>query len=296
MAGPGFLNVFLADSWFRRALAQVREAGERFGAGALPAELRERVLVEFVSANPTGPITVASGRHAAYGDALARVLDFAGHDVEREFYVNDYGTQIDLFAASIAARMRGEEPPEDGYKGEYVAELAAELAAEGLGPDDLERARPARGRADDRSGAGRRSSASASASIASSSSARSTTRGACRRRSRRSAPSTCTSTRVPCGCAPPRSATTRIGCFAAPPASRPTSRPTSPTTRTSAARGYDRLINVLGADHHGYVARMKAAFACSGRARPDRARDHAARATSWSGASALRCRSARASS
>ena len=138
VAGPGFLNVFLADSWFRGALAQVRDAGERFGAGAVPVEQRERILVEFVSANPTGPITVASGRHAAYGDSLARVLEFGGHEIEREFYVNDYGTQIDLFAQSIAARMRGEEPPDDGYQGEYVAELASELEAEGLGPDGLD--------------------------------------------------------------------------------------------------------------------------------------------------------------
>ena len=97
VAGPGFLNVFLADAWFRRALAQVREQGERFGSGIVPARERRRMLVEFVSANPTGPITAASGRHAAYGDALARVLAFCGHTIEREFYVNDYGTQVELF-------------------------------------------------------------------------------------------------------------------------------------------------------------------------------------------------------
>src|SRR5207244_2548962 len=89
VAGPGFLNVFLADGWFRRAVAQVRAEGARFGAGALPADRRERILVEFVSANPTGPVTAASGRHAAYGDSLCRVVELCGHEVEREFYVND---------------------------------------------------------------------------------------------------------------------------------------------------------------------------------------------------------------
>src|SRR4051812_39314327 len=137
VAGPGFLNVFLADAWFRRALAQVLEEGEGFGAGVVPEDRRERILVEFVSANPTGPLTVASGRHAAYGDALARVLAFSGHEVEREFYVNDFGTQIDLFGKSIAARMRGEEPPEGGYQGSYIADVAAEVEREGIEPEDL---------------------------------------------------------------------------------------------------------------------------------------------------------------
>ncbi len=79
-----------------------------------------------MSANPTGPITVASGRHAAYGDSLCRILEFAGHEVEREYYVNDFGSQVRKFGESIGARARGEEP-EDGYRGEYVAELAARI-------------------------------------------------------------------------------------------------------------------------------------------------------------------------
>ena len=77
-----------------------------------------------MSANPTGPVTAASGRGAAYGDALARMLEHSGHTVEREYYLNDAGTQVGLFARSVAARMAGEEPPEDGYAGEYVVELA----------------------------------------------------------------------------------------------------------------------------------------------------------------------------
>jgi arginyl-tRNA synthetase len=135
VAGPGFLNLFLSDAWHRAAVRRML-AADRFGAAAGPRE--PDVLLEFVSANPTGPLTAAGGRGAAYGDSLARVLEAAGHEVSREYYLNDAGTQIRLFAASIAARMRGDEPPEDGYTGEYVADLAEELAAAGAGPDDAD--------------------------------------------------------------------------------------------------------------------------------------------------------------
>jgi arginyl-tRNA synthetase len=133
VAGPGFLNLFMSDAWYRRALGEMYEP-EWGGGRADPAE---RVLVEFVSANPTGPITVASGRHAAFGDSLARILAFAGHGVEREFYVNDAGTQIQRFGESIQARARGEEPPEDGgYHGDYVTELAARIPGAADGDTD----------------------------------------------------------------------------------------------------------------------------------------------------------------
>jgi arginyl-tRNA synthetase len=125
VAGPGFLNVFLADAWYTAAAAHVLAAGEDWGGGT--ADQHERVLIEFVSANPTGPLTAASGRHAAYGDALARLLEFAGHEVGREYYFNDAGAQLLKLGQSIRARARGEAVPEDGYPGEYVAELAAEL-------------------------------------------------------------------------------------------------------------------------------------------------------------------------
>jgi arginyl-tRNA synthetase len=125
VAGPGFLNLFLADPWYVGALDWVLAAGEGFGGGVAARSLR--VNVEFVSANPTGPLTAASGRHAAYGDALARVLEFAGHDVTREYYFNDAGTQIEKFGESVRARARGEEVPEGGYEGDYVRELAAEI-------------------------------------------------------------------------------------------------------------------------------------------------------------------------
>jgi arginyl-tRNA synthetase len=137
VAGPGFLNLFLTDSWHRGAVARMLAAGDGFGTGG--AERPETVLLEFVSANPTGPITAAAGRHAAYGDSLARVLEAEGHRVEREYLLNDVGGQVQRFAASIAARMRGEAPPDDGYAGEYVIELAEELAAAGVGADDLDR-------------------------------------------------------------------------------------------------------------------------------------------------------------
>ena len=77
-----------------------------------------------MSANPTGPLTVGSARNGAYGDSVARLLELAGHDVEREFYYNDVGRQIDLFRESVEARRRGAEPPEDGYSGAYVEEIA----------------------------------------------------------------------------------------------------------------------------------------------------------------------------
>ena len=125
VAGPGFLNLFLSDGWFREALSGVLGAGDAYGSGT--ATRSERVLVEFVSANPTGPTTAASGRNAAYGDALARLLELAGHAVEREYYVNDYGSQVLKLGESIQARARGEAVPEDGYEGAYVADLAERI-------------------------------------------------------------------------------------------------------------------------------------------------------------------------
>jgi arginyl-tRNA synthetase len=125
VAGPGFLNVFLADAWYTGAAAEVLEAADDFGRGG--ADPRERVLIEFVSANPTGPLHVGHARNAAYGDALARLLSFRGHTVEREYYVNDFGSQAVRFGESIQARARGEELPEGGYKGDYIRELAQEI-------------------------------------------------------------------------------------------------------------------------------------------------------------------------
>ena len=123
VAGPGFVNLFLADSWFGGALRDILAEGADYGAGF--AAGKERVQVEMVSANPTGPITVASARNGAIGDALARLLELGGNEVEREYYYNDAGAQMDLFRESVEAVRRGEDPPEGGYQGDYVRELAA---------------------------------------------------------------------------------------------------------------------------------------------------------------------------
>ena len=123
VAGPGFVNLFLGDDWFAGALGEMLAAGEAYGGAE--AELRARVQVEMVSANPTGPLTVAHARNGAYGDAIARLYELAGDEVEREYYYNDSGGQMDRFRASVEAVRRGEEPPEDGYRGAYIHDLAA---------------------------------------------------------------------------------------------------------------------------------------------------------------------------
>jgi arginyl-tRNA synthetase len=132
IAGPGFLNLFMADAWYLEALAGMLAAADAYGKGAGG----ERLNVEFVSANPTGPITVGSARHAAFGDSLCRLLDLAGHDVEREYYVNDAGSQVRRFGEAIQARARGEEP--DEYRGDYVIGIAERIdGAADADPDEL---------------------------------------------------------------------------------------------------------------------------------------------------------------
>ena len=133
VAGPGFLNFRMRPGWFQGTVHSIASADRDFGAGS--ATPREAILLEFVSPNPTGPMHVGHARHAAYGDAVARLLDFVGHTVWRECYVNDYGRQMELFGASVAARyaeLVGDEPhlPEDGYRGAYVSDIAAEIRAE----------------------------------------------------------------------------------------------------------------------------------------------------------------------
>ena len=119
VAGPGFVNLWVTTAWLAEALAEV---GPDYGGGT--AAEPQKIQVELVSANPAGPLTVGSARNGAYGDSVARLLAYAGHEVEREYYFNDSGRQIDLFRASVEARRRGEEPPEGGYQGDYVNELA----------------------------------------------------------------------------------------------------------------------------------------------------------------------------
>ncbi|WP_320670716.1 arginine--tRNA ligase [Patulibacter defluvii] len=126
VAGPGFLNLRLSDGWLQAALADVVAAGERFGSGAAAdAGVDEAIHLEFVSNNPTGPVHIGGARGAAFGSALANLLTFHGHRVHREYYVNDYGNQVAMFGASLQARARGEEVPEGGYQGDYIADVAA---------------------------------------------------------------------------------------------------------------------------------------------------------------------------
>ncbi len=140
VAGPGFINMSLTSSWFAASAAELAAVGEGHGAGLTAAP--RSILLEFVSANPTGPLHVGHARQAAYGDSLGRILSFAGHTVTREYYANDFGRQMRLFGESVAVRYAGlfgvEKPiPEGGYNGDYVvaiAEAVRDEIGEGLMP------------------------------------------------------------------------------------------------------------------------------------------------------------------
>jgi arginyl-tRNA synthetase len=263
VAGPGFVNLFLSDKWFRRAIEALAEAGERLGASR--TQNPERVLVEFVSANPTGPLTAAGGRHAAFGDALARLLAAVGHEVGREYYVNDQGGQIERFAASIAAAMRGEAGPEDGYEGAYVAEIAAELAADGNDASDLDAV--ARLGVERMVGQIRASLHRYGVDFDTWTSERhfhETGKGAAALDRLRDTGHTYESD----GALWLR--TTEFGDDKDRVLLRADGSPTYFAGDVAyhfekLERGYERLINVLGADHHGYTARMRAAIECLGR-------------------------------
>ncbi|MCL2092485.1 MAG: arginine--tRNA ligase [Micrococcales bacterium] len=128
VAGPGFVNVRLEAAAAGELARTVVEAGGAYGRG--DALAGRRVNLEYVSANPTGPLHIGGARWAAVGDSLARVMAAAGAQVTREYYFNDHGAQIDRFARSLLARSRGEEPPEDGYHGQYVVEIAQRVVAD----------------------------------------------------------------------------------------------------------------------------------------------------------------------
>lgn len=127
---PGFINFFLNKNYLSKILLEIARKKDNFGRCGVGRG--QKIQVEFVSANPTGPLTIAHGRQAAIGDSLANILEFAGYDVTREYYINDEGTQMDLLAASIRMRylelfeIKG-QLPEGGYKGSYVAEIAKAL-------------------------------------------------------------------------------------------------------------------------------------------------------------------------
>ncbi len=126
IAGPGFVNFRLADTWLHDLLTDVIDQGvDGYAAPDLGAGMR--VNIEFVSANPTGPLHIGNGRWASYGDALWRLFNRCGYRADREYYLNDRGVQMQLFADSLAARRAGEDLPEDGYQGAYIDEWAAEM-------------------------------------------------------------------------------------------------------------------------------------------------------------------------
>ncbi len=141
IAGPGFINLFVSRSAWQASLLEIEAEGDRFGRTSSGAG--KKVQVEFVSANPTGPLHIGHGRGAAIGDTLCRVLDAAGWDVTREFYYNDAGVQISNLALSVQLRCLGIEPddprwPEGGYQGEYIKDVArAYLARETVEAADL---------------------------------------------------------------------------------------------------------------------------------------------------------------
>ena len=128
VAGPGFINIRLAAGAAGELARAIVEAGEQYGRSDTLAG--QRINLEYISANPTGPLHIGHTRWAAVGDALVRVLRAAGAEVSPEYYINDAGSQMNTFGASVLARAKGEEIPEGGYPGEYIDELAAKALAE----------------------------------------------------------------------------------------------------------------------------------------------------------------------
>ena len=135
IAGPGFLNIHVEAGAQGEVAAQVVAAGAAYGRSEVM--VGEKINLEFVSANPTGPLHIGGVRWAAVGDALGRIFEFSGADVAREYYFNDHGAQIDRFSASLLASAKGEPPPEDGYGGEYIHEIVAAILEKH--PDALDR-------------------------------------------------------------------------------------------------------------------------------------------------------------
>jgi arginyl-tRNA synthetase len=134
IAGPGFINFFIEDSWWFHTITEIHRQGQAFGNSRIGAG--QRVQVEFVSANPTGPLHIGHGRGAALGDVLANLLAAAGYQVEREYYINDVGNQINTLGKSLYFRLlelKGHEIvfPPDGYQGDYLKDLARQYLAEG---------------------------------------------------------------------------------------------------------------------------------------------------------------------
>ena len=266
VAGPGFLNIFLADDWYTAAAAHVLAAGDGFGGGT--ADPPEKVQVEFVSANPTGPLTAASGRHAAYGDALLRLFRFQGHEAEGEYYFNDAGGQISRFGASIVARARGEEPPEDGYQGPYIVGLAEQIP----GAADMDADTAASAGVELMVGRVRKTLSDYRVEFDNWFRERSLQEGD-------PSPVQQALASLPEGVTYRAEGaqwlrTTQYGDDKDRVVRRKTGEPTYFAAdvaylRSKLDRGFDHMLIVLGSDHHGYIGRMKAAVAALG-ADPDR--------------------------
>ena len=279
VAGPGFLNLFLADAWYRRAAARAGRAGRAAGRPAGADEVTERINVEFVSANPTGPAD--RGRRAArrLGDSIARVLEFAGHPVVREYYVNDRGGQIDLLRRLDRGADEGRAGAGGRLRGRLRRRLGRAPRAGGHRPRRPRRARAPRRGADGRADRGDPAAATASSSTPGPPSAPCTTPAPSSGRW----PSLREAGHVYESEGATWLRTTDFGDDKDRVLIRSDGDPTYFLSdiayhRDKLERGADRLINVLGADHHGYVERLRAALAALGYD-PDalEMRDHAAR-------------------
>ena len=138
-AGPGFVNVWLVPKYVEKALDGIRAKADSYGES--PVEQPQKINVEFVSANPTGPLHVGNARGAFVGDLLCRVLEAAGHEITREYYFNDSGTQVEKLGLSVLAAHQGQPIPDDGYHGDYVPEIAQDLPAEVVAQAEADLAR-----------------------------------------------------------------------------------------------------------------------------------------------------------
>jgi hypothetical protein len=234
VAGPGFLNITLEAASAGELARAIVEAGPTFGHGS--TESGRVVNLEFISANPTGPLHIGHTRWAALGDAMRRLLVAAGAQVAAEYYINDAGAQMDKFGASVLARAKGQEPPEDGYPGDYVADRAARSSRSGPTCSSSTRRMPRCWLATSVTSLSWPPSSAPSTGSGCTSTCGSPS-GGCTTGARSSRPwpacasrVTYSTTTVRCGCARPTSATTRTVSSSGPTAHPRTSPPTPRTT------------------------------------------------------------------
>ncbi len=278
VAPPGFLNLRLSDGALEGLVAGVLAAPEAWGR--VRATTPRRVNVEFVSANPTGPLHIGNARGAFVGDLLCRVLEAAGHQVTREYYFNDFGAQVRNLGGSVVAIRRGDRDPRGRLPGRLRPRPGAGDPRRRLGGRRRGRRRRGGRRGRARHGMDRRRVGlgagpgrdrgvalprSASGSTSGRARARCTARAGSSGRSSASAPrATSTSRTARSGSARPTSATTRTGSSASRTATPPTSRSDIGYVVEKFSRGFDHLIYIWGADHHGTVARLRNAAEAMG--------------------------------